>query len=69
VAADDAEREQLGRERTWSALSERPRSSLTSAAIVAGSREPSIRQITRYSSGDIWMTWPSGRRTSDGGWL
>src|SRR5262249_31224748 len=32
-------------------------------------REPSIRQATRYSSGDIWMTWPSGRRTSDGGWL
>ena len=19
--------------------------------------------------GDIWTTWPSGRRTSDGGWL
>src|SRR2546429_2111028 len=37
--------------------------------MVSGPREPSIRQATRYSSGDIWMTWPSARRASDGGWL
>ena len=43
--------------------------SLTRPAIAAGSREPSIRQATRYSSADIWMTWPSARRTSEGGWL
>ena len=55
--------------RTWPAVRDRPRSSLTSSAMAAGSREPSIRQVTRYSSRDIWMTWPSARRTSDGGWL
>jgi len=37
--------------------------------MAAGPREPSMPQVTRYSSGDIWMIWPSGRRTSDGGWL
>jgi hypothetical protein len=37
--------------------------------MAAGSRVPSIRQATWYSSGDIWMTCPSARRTSDGGWL
>ena len=55
--------------RTWSALSDRLRSALTRSAMAATSRKPSIREVTRYSSGDIWMTWPSGRRTSDGGWL
>ena len=56
------------RYRTWSAVRVRPRSSLTSSAMAAESRDPSIRQVTRYSSADIWMTWPSARRTSDGGW-
>src|SRR5579863_9571781 len=37
--------------------------------MAARPREPSIRQATRYSNADIWMTCPSGRRTSDGGWL
>jgi hypothetical protein len=37
--------------------------------MAAGPREPSIRQTTWYSRADIWMTWPSGRRTRDGGWL
>jgi len=55
-----------------SKLQEKPtwlKSALTSFAMATGSRVPSIRHITRYSSGDIWMIWPSGRRTSDGGWL
>src|ERR1700728_4436805 len=37
--------------------------------MAAAPREPSIRLATRYRSRDIWMTWPSARRTSDGGWL
>ena len=40
--------------RTWPAFSNRPRSSLTSFAMVAGSRELSIRQVTGYSSRDVW---------------
>jgi len=32
-------------------------------------RAPSIREVTWYGSAGIWMTWPSDRRRSDGGWL